>query len=142
LAARRRGSASSCIVPVDGFFEWKAIKGQKAKQPYAIVMKDGASFGLPAYGRIGKTQSRANGFGPSQSTTDANELVDEIHDRMPVTTSRYDYSRWLGEEPDPRDLMRPFPLGVMWMWPISTGVNKPENDNPQSLSRSNSASMM
>ena len=31
-----------CIVPVDGFFEWKAIKGQRAKQPYAIAMKDGA----------------------------------------------------------------------------------------------------
>src|SRR5919197_1281130 len=35
-----------CIVPLDGFFEWKAIKGQKAKQPYAIAMKDGAPFGL------------------------------------------------------------------------------------------------
>ena len=35
-----------CIVPVDGFFEWKAIEGQKAKQPYAIAMKDGSPFGL------------------------------------------------------------------------------------------------
>src|SRR4029450_3756848 len=35
-----------CIVPVAGFFEWKAIKGQKAKQPYAIAMKDGTPFGL------------------------------------------------------------------------------------------------
>src|SRR5262249_37468849 len=35
-----------CIVPVDGFFEWKAIKGQKAKQPYAIAMKEGAPFGI------------------------------------------------------------------------------------------------
>ena len=41
-AYRRR----RCIVPVDGFFEWKAIKGQKAKQPYAIAMKDGAPFGI------------------------------------------------------------------------------------------------
>ncbi len=41
-AYRRR----RCIVPVDGFFEWKAIKGQKAKQPYAIGMKDGSPFGL------------------------------------------------------------------------------------------------
>jgi hypothetical protein len=41
-AYRRR----RCIVPVDGFFEWKAIKGQKAKQPYAIAMKDGSPFGL------------------------------------------------------------------------------------------------
>jgi putative SOS response-associated peptidase YedK len=43
-ADRRR----RCIVPVDGFFEWKAIKGQKAKQPYAIAMKDGSPFGLGA----------------------------------------------------------------------------------------------
>jgi putative SOS response-associated peptidase YedK len=35
-----------CTVSVDGFFEWKAIKGQTAKQPYAIAMKDGAPFGI------------------------------------------------------------------------------------------------
>jgi putative SOS response-associated peptidase YedK len=35
-----------CILPVDGFFEWKAIKGQKVKQPYAIAMKDGSPFGI------------------------------------------------------------------------------------------------
>ena len=38
--------------------------------------------------------------------------------------------RWLGEEADPRDLMRPFPAELMRMWPISTRVNKPENDDP------------
>jgi putative SOS response-associated peptidase YedK len=42
-------------------------------------------------------------------TTDSNELVAEIHDRMPVILAPGDYARWLGEEPDPRDLMRPFP---------------------------------
>jgi putative SOS response-associated peptidase YedK len=49
-----------CIVPVDGFFEWRAIKGARAKQPYAIAMKDGSPFGLaglwvaqPEYGRMG-----------------------------------------------------------------------------------------
>src|SRR5260370_15301768 len=41
-----------------------------------------------------------------------------------------DYARWLCEEPDPRDLMRPFPADLMRMWPISTRVNKPENDDP------------
>jgi putative SOS response-associated peptidase YedK len=45
-----------CIVPVDGFFEWKAIKGQKAKQPYAIAMKDGAPFGA-------SVRSRSNSSG-------------------------------------------------------------------------------
>jgi putative SOS response-associated peptidase YedK len=38
--------------------------------------------------------------------------------------------RWLGDEPDRRELMRPFPAGPMLMWPISTRVNKPENDDP------------
>jgi putative SOS response-associated peptidase YedK len=39
--ARRR-----CIVPVDGFFEWRAIRGARAKRPYAIAMKNGSPFGL------------------------------------------------------------------------------------------------
>jgi putative SOS response-associated peptidase YedK len=63
-------------------------------------------------------------------TTDANELVAGIHDGMPVILAPSDYARWLGEEPDPRDLMRPFPAGLIRMWPISTRVNKPENDDP------------
>ena len=57
-----------CIVPVDGFFEWKAIKGQRAKQPYAIAMKDGARSASPAFGRTGKSRLRANGCGLSQSS--------------------------------------------------------------------------
>jgi SOS response associated peptidase (SRAP) len=63
-------------------------------------------------------------------TTDANELVAEIHDRMPLILAPADYARWLSEEPDPGDLMRPFPGEPMRMWPISTRVNKPENDDP------------
>jgi putative SOS response-associated peptidase YedK len=120
-----------CIVPVDGFFEWKAIKGQKAKQPYAIAMKDGAPFGIaglwdnwkqPTFGEWIRTFAVI--------TTEANEMVADIHDRMPMILAPGDYARWLGEEPDPRDLMRPFPAGLMRMWPISTRVNKPENDDP------------
>src|SRR5262247_3376084 len=84
-----------------------------------------------AFGRTGRSLLRANGFALLQlSPTDANELVAEIHDRMPVILAPGDYARWLGEEPDPRDLMRPFPAELMRMWPISTRVNKPENDNP------------
>jgi putative SOS response-associated peptidase YedK len=120
-----------CIVPVDGFFEWKAIKGQKAKQPYATAMKDGAPFGIagiwenwkePASGEWVRTFAII--------TTDANEPVADIHDRMPVIIAPDDYGRWLGEGPDPRGLLRPFPADLMCMWPISTRVNKPENDDP------------
>jgi putative SOS response-associated peptidase YedK len=120
-----------CVLPVDGFFEWKAVKGQKAKQPYAIAMKDGNPFGIgglwenwrdPTSGEWVRTFAII--------TTDANELVAEIHDRMPLILAPTDYARWLSEEPDPGDLMRPFPAEPMRMWPISTRVNKPENDDP------------
>jgi putative SOS response-associated peptidase YedK len=53
----------------------------------------------------------------------------DIHDRMPVILAPGDNARWLGDEPDPHDLMRPFPAGLMRIWPISTRVNKPENDD-------------
>jgi putative SOS response-associated peptidase YedK len=57
-------------------------------------------------------------------------LVADIHDRMPLILAPSDYLRWLGEEPDPRELMGPFPAELMRMWPISKRVNKPENDDP------------
>ncbi len=122
-----------CILPVDGFFEWKAIKG-RAKQPFAIAMKDGKPFGIgglwenwkdPASGEWVRTFALI--------TTAANELVAQIHDRMPLILHAKDYICWLNDEPDPRDLMVPFPAEPMRMWPISTRVNKPENDDPSIL---------
>jgi putative SOS response-associated peptidase YedK len=123
-----------CILPVDGFFEWKAIKGQKAKQPYAIAMKDGVPFGIAGIWENWKEPASGEWIRTfAIITTDANELVAEIHDRMPVILPREGYARWLGEEADPRDLMRPFPPELMRMWPISSRVNKPENDDPSIL---------
>jgi putative SOS response-associated peptidase YedK len=49
---------------------------------------------------------------------------------VPLIIAPGDYARWLGEEPDQHDLMRLFPAEPMRMWPISTRVNKPENDDP------------
>jgi putative SOS response-associated peptidase YedK len=57
-------------------------------------------------------------------------LVADIHDRMPVILAPVDYVRWLSDEPDPHELMGPFPANLMRIWPISTRVNKPENDDP------------
>jgi putative SOS response-associated peptidase YedK len=60
-------------------------------------------------------------------------LVAAIHDRMPLIIAPGDYGRWLGDEPNPYDLMRPFPAEPMQIWPISTRVNKPENDDSSIL---------
>jgi putative SOS response-associated peptidase YedK len=58
----------------------------------------------------------------------------EIHDRMPlIIAPGYYQQRWLSDDPDPHELMRVFPAGPMRMWPISTRVNKPENDDPSVL---------
>ena len=66
-------------------------------------------------------------------TTDANSMVATIYDRMPVVLTPDDHKRWLSDEANPANLMRPYPAHLMRMWPISTRVNKPENDGPSIL---------
>jgi SOS response associated peptidase (SRAP) len=107
------------------------IKGQKAKQPYAIAMKDGKPFGIGGIWENWKDPATGDWVRTfAVITTDANTLVADIHDRMPLILASQDCLRWLGDEPDPADLMRPFPAEPMRMWAISTRVNKPENDAP------------
>ena len=48
---------------------------------------------------------------------------------MPLILPKSAYERWLGLEPDPHDLLTPFPADLMGMWPVSTRVNSPDNDD-------------
>ncbi|HRO67390.1 MAG TPA: SOS response-associated peptidase family protein [Pseudobdellovibrionaceae bacterium] len=67
---------------------------------------------------------------PTIVTTAPNALMAPIHDRMPVIIPPIAYERWLSpNEPDPRDLLVPFPSEPMTLWPISKRVNKVENDD-------------
>jgi putative SOS response-associated peptidase YedK len=94
-------------------------------------MKDGSPFGIAGIWENWKHPASGEWIRTfAIITTDANDLVADVHDRMPVILAPRDYDRWLSEEPDPRDLMRPHPAEPMRMWPISTRVNKPENDDP------------
>jgi putative SOS response-associated peptidase YedK len=52
---------------------------------------------------------------------------------MPAILRPEQYDRWLGDEADPRDLLHSYPTELMRTWPISTRVNKPENDDPSLL---------
>jgi putative SOS response-associated peptidase YedK len=74
---------------------------------------------------------------PNQLGLKITTLVEpRIHDRMPVIIPPESYDRWLSTlDPDPRDLLVPYPAGPMMMWPISTRVNKPENDESSILDR-------
>jgi putative SOS response-associated peptidase YedK len=130
-AYRRR----RCVLPIDNFFEWKAIKGERAKQPFAIGMKSGKPFALAGiWGNWQKPGSDEWVRSFAIITTTANELVSDIHERMPVIIPPESYDRWLSSvEPDPRDLLVALPASLMTMWPISTRVNKPDNDDPAIL---------
>lgn len=127
--------ARRCLVPVDGYFEWKARKGSKIKQPYALAMADGRPFCLAG---IWETR-RQPGLAIDRRTfavitCPPNDLISQIHDRMPVILHEKDYARWLNEEEsDPADLMVPYPSHLMTMWPVSTRVNKATNDGADLL---------
>lgn len=123
------------LLPIDGYFEWKDIFGTgKNKQPYAIAMADDAPFALAA---IWESWRNANGedfrtF--AVITCEPNEMMATIHDRMPVVLAPEDYMRWLDlDDPDPRDLMKPFPSELMKMWPIGRKVGSPRNNTPDIL---------
>jgi putative SOS response-associated peptidase YedK len=129
---REAYSKRRCILPVDGFYEWQATT--HGKQPYAIAMKDRTPFGIAALWENWKDPSTGEWVRTFVIlTTPSNELVARIHDRMPAILNPVDYSRWLGTEPDPRDLLAPFPSDLMAMWPISKRVNSPDNDDEQLL---------
>jgi putative SOS response-associated peptidase YedK len=94
-------------------------------------MQDGSPFGIAGLWENWKDPASGEWIRTfAVITADANELVSEIHDRMPAILPPEGYMRWPSDEPDPRALMRPFPADPVRMWPISTRLNKPENDNP------------
>jgi putative SOS response-associated peptidase YedK len=120
-----------CIIPADGFYEWKKIDA-KTKQPYAIVMKDRSVFGFA--GLWERWKDRASGEMIQSCTiitTTPNEVCAALHDRMPVILEPKDYARWLGEEAtDPPHLMamlRPYPAEAMEAYPVSARVGNVKN---------------
>ena len=62
-------------------------------------------------------------------TVPANEMVSAIHDRMTAILKPGDYDAWLAEDGNPTEMLRPYPSEPMTMWPISTRVNSPKNDD-------------
>ena len=97
-------------------------------------MKDRSPFGIAALWENWKdptTREWVRTF--VVLTTPSNDLVSRIHDRMPAILKPADYERWLGTEPDPRDLLVPFAGEQLTIWPISRRVNSPENDDERLL---------
>ncbi len=96
-----------CLVPSDGYYEWK--KQKNAKQPYRIVMQDGGPF---AFAGLWETWSAPDGSEVETCTivtTDATPATAEIHDRMPVILDAGDFATWLGgADDDAEALLKPY----------------------------------
>lgn len=128
-----------CLIPADGFYEWQAVPGQKAKQPFYVGVRD-----LPVFAFAGLWEHWTNPAGtPVETctiiTTDANELMQSVHTRMPVILDPGDYDLWLdcdGHAPaEVLPLLKPFPAERMQLAPVSTLVNSPRNDRPECIVR-------
>ncbi|HUG34117.1 MAG TPA: SOS response-associated peptidase [Anaerolineales bacterium] len=124
-----------CLILADGFYEWKAAKDRKTKTPYFIHMKDRKPF---AFAGLWDSWNSPDGSVIRTCTiitTEPNELMSMIHDRMPVILHTRDYAKWLDPSPRTPDqllpLIKPFPADTMDAYVVSTMVNKPANDTPE-----------
>jgi len=132
-AFRQAFKKRRCIIPADGFYEWQRTAGRK--QPFFFRMKDESPFGFAGL------WERWEGSG-SQAinscailTTEANEVLQPVHDRMPIILHPNDYELWLegGEREQAllRELLRPYPADEMTGYPVSTLINSPSNKGPE-----------
>ena len=123
-----------CLILADGFYEWQKTNG--GKQPYYIRMKNGSPF---AFAGLWESWDKYGGEIRSCTilTTDANEMVREVHHRMPVILPPETYDLWLDQdmrETEPLlDLLRPYPDDGMEAYPVSRFVNSPSNDDERCI---------
>lgn len=127
-----------CLVPTDGFYEWKKIT-EKTKQPYYIRMADEKPFAFAGLWEYWRAADAGDGEGIlsfTVLTTTANELMATVHDRMPVIIDQENFERWLDPKvpgADALDLLKPYPSELMFATPISRRVNSPANDDPSCI---------
>src|SRR5512139_2903238 len=120
-----------CLIPADGFYEWKA--GGPPKQPYYIHAKSGEPL---AFAGLWETWTGPNGEELDTVaivTTDANRTLQPLHDRMPVIVPPDAFDLWLNADQvdatTAAALIAPAPDDLLEVWPVSTDVNRVANDD-------------
>jgi putative SOS response-associated peptidase YedK len=122
-----------CLIPADGFYEWVRVDGDK--QPFYVRRRDDRLFAF-----AGLWERRAGEDGPQDSctilTTEPNDLVARLHDRMPVVLPDDAHEAWLdpaGYPGDLEELLRPYPDpdDDFEAYPVTKRVNSPRHDEPQ-----------
>jgi putative SOS response-associated peptidase YedK len=124
------------LVPADCFCEWKKIDA-KTKQPHAIALQDDSLFAFAGVWESWKDKTTEQVMDTyTIITTDPNELMEPLHNRMPVILHKQDYERWLAPaDPSrlPVDLLRPFPAEEMKTWRVGSAVGNVRNNSPELL---------
>ncbi len=118
-----------CLVLADGFYEWGGERGRK--QPFRVTRADEEPFAMAglweSWGDNGEQLETVTII-----TTDSNETIAPIHDRMPVILEPNEEAAWLETDDGAAlsSLLDPFPDDLTATYPISTAVNDPANDSP------------
>lgn len=124
-----------CLIVADGFYEWR--KKDKVKSPVYIHLKSGEPFGLAGIYNVWTSPEGKHICTCTIITTDANDLIEPIHNRMPVIIPRDKQEMWL--EPDTRDnaamlsLLKPYPSEGLELYDVSTRVNSPKYNSPDCI---------
>ncbi|WP_453990391.1 SOS response-associated peptidase [Bacillus nitroreducens] len=127
-----------CLVVADSFYEWK--KGaDNSKTPMRITLKSEKLFAMAGIWERWKTPEGKPLFTCSIITTTSNELMKDIHDRMPVILNKEDEQTWLDPKLDDvskiSHLLKPLPADHMEAYEVSTMVNSPRNNSPQLIQK-------
>lgn len=134
-AFRRR----RCLVLADGFYEWKAEPGSKTKTPMYIHLKDQRPFAFAGLWERWNPPDGSELLSCTIITTEPNQLVADLHNRMPVILPEDKYPLWLetGEvnTKQLKSILVPYPAEEMSYYPVSTYVNNPANESPICIER-------
>jgi|ERR1700678_407408 putative SOS response-associated peptidase YedK len=122
-----------CLIPADGFYEWK--KTGKTKQPHCFEINGGELFAFAGIWDRWKNPSGQWVQSCSILTTTANSLTSAVHDRMPVILELDSYDLWL----DPgmknvsvaSEMLKPFDASLMRCHPVSDRINRVVNDDAE-----------
>lgn len=127
--ARRR-----CLVPADGFYEWRVTAS--ARQPMHVARRDGQPFGMAGLHERWRSPQGEVIDTCTILTTRANAPLQALHERMPVIVPPQDYARWLDASDasaDVQDVLVPAPDDALCARPVSSRVNAVRNDDARLL---------
>ena len=126
--------SNRCAILADGFYEWKR-EGQD-KHPHRITLEDGGIFAMAGVRSERITSDGSESITCAIITTGPNELMADIHNRMPVILPPEEVQVWLDRETPPRELeamIASYPAEKMTAYEVSRLVNNPRNDSPECI---------